>query len=264
MNDAGRLPGNYEPSFGGTSASCPVVSGVAALVLSVNPNLTQLEVRNILTSTATDIGVNGLDNNFGFGRVNAFAAVQAAQSSNITQNPYISGPTQITPGTGGFYTIGPYANATNYVWSIPTGCTYHYCWEIVQGQGTNAALIHGGSTGIYDITCKVYDGSTQIGNQYITVKVQNPYNGGGGSGEDPCEGLNPMVIYPPEPCNELMNNNSEGLYFIKINIYNLQGQRVLGANNTKTLDTSSLKSGIYIIKGQLSNGEMITKKILRE
>ena len=70
MGNTGRIAGNYEPSFGGTSASCPVVSGVAALVLSVNPNLTQQEVRNILTSTATDMGVNGLDNNFGFGRVN--------------------------------------------------------------------------------------------------------------------------------------------------------------------------------------------------
>ncbi|MDC9724263.1 MAG: S8 family serine peptidase [Urechidicola sp.] len=260
MGNAGRLPGHYEPSFGGTSASCPVVSGVAALVLSVNPNLTQQEVRNILTSTATDMGANGVDNNFGFGRVNAFSAVQAALSSN-TYDPYIRGARYITPGTGGFYTIGPYPNATNYVWNIPTGCHYGYCWEIVQGQGTNSALIHGGSIGIYDITCKVYNGSTQIGNQYITVKVQNPYNGGGG--EDPCEGLIPMVIYPPEPCDEILNNNSQGLYFIKITIYNLQGQRVLEANNTKTLDTSNLNSGIYIVKGQLSNGEIMTKKILR-
>lgn len=83
MGIAGRVAGNYEPSFGGTSASCPVVSGVAALVLSVNPNLTQQEVRNILTSTATDMGTGGFDNNFGFGRVNAFAAVQAAQIDSI-------------------------------------------------------------------------------------------------------------------------------------------------------------------------------------
>ena len=83
MGIAGRVAGNYEPSFGGTSASCPVVSGVAALVLSVNPNLTQQEVRNILTSTATDMGAGGFDNNFGFGRVNAFAAVQAAQIASI-------------------------------------------------------------------------------------------------------------------------------------------------------------------------------------
>jgi subtilisin family serine protease len=269
MGNTGRIAGNYEPRFGGTSASCPVVSGVAALVLSVNPNLTQQEVRNILTSTATDMGVNGLDNNFGFGRVNAFAAVQAAQNSNVTQNYYISGPTQITPGTGGFYTLGPYANATNYVWSIPTGCTYNYCWEIVQGQGTNTALIHGGSTGIYDITCKVYDGTTQIGNQYITVNVQNPYNGGGGNG-DPCDGeivVEPMVIYPPEPCDNVnmnINNSVERVYFKKVIVYNIQGQKVIETNEKQEVNISHLSSGIYIIKAELSNNEILSKKILKE
>lgn len=83
MFNAGRLAGNYEPSFGGTSASCPVVAGVAALVLSVNPNLTQQEVRNILISTSTDMGANGFDNNFGFGRVNALAALQEISNSNL-------------------------------------------------------------------------------------------------------------------------------------------------------------------------------------
>lgn len=78
IDGAGRHTGNYEDSFGGTSASCPVVSGVAALVLSGNPNLTQQEVRDILTNTATDMGVGGFDNNFGNGRVNAEAAVKQA------------------------------------------------------------------------------------------------------------------------------------------------------------------------------------------
>ncbi len=82
MGGAGDYAGNYRPNFDGTSASCPVVSGAAALVLSINPNLTQQEVRDILTSTATDMGAGGFDNNFGFGRVNSFAAVQAAQQFN--------------------------------------------------------------------------------------------------------------------------------------------------------------------------------------
>lgn len=60
----------------GTSFSGPTVAGVAALVRSANPNLTELEVRNILTSTAQPIGPQMV---FGAGMVNAFAAVQAAQ-----------------------------------------------------------------------------------------------------------------------------------------------------------------------------------------
>ncbi|NCA21480.1 MAG: T9SS C-terminal target domain-containing protein, partial [Crocinitomicaceae bacterium] len=39
---------NYTSSFGGTSAACPQVSGVAALILSVNPCLTQQAVHDII------------------------------------------------------------------------------------------------------------------------------------------------------------------------------------------------------------------------
>lgn len=58
----GYETGNYTDRFGGTSAACPQVSGVAALMLSVNPNLTEAQVRTILQQTATDMGTSGFDN----------------------------------------------------------------------------------------------------------------------------------------------------------------------------------------------------------
>lgn len=100
MGTAGNFAGNYRDDFDGTSAACPVVSGAAALVLSVNPNLTQQEVRNILTSTATDMGTNGFDNNFGFGRVNACAAVLSAFETTSLNDSFelcISGQTFSVP-----------------------------------------------------------------------------------------------------------------------------------------------------------------------
>lgn len=81
MGSAGYSSGNYTTSFGGTSASCPVVAGVAALVLSVDPNLTDEQVKNILYTTAKDFGASGFDNLYGNGAVDAFAAVQAAGGS---------------------------------------------------------------------------------------------------------------------------------------------------------------------------------------
>ena len=42
----------YTGYFGGTSAACPQVAGVAALILSVNPNLTQAQVASSIRSTA--------------------------------------------------------------------------------------------------------------------------------------------------------------------------------------------------------------------
>lgn len=71
----------------GTSFAAPIVSGVAALVLSINPDLSVEELREVLTST-TDQNPDerydfssGKDYKVGYGRVNANKAVKAAQAS---------------------------------------------------------------------------------------------------------------------------------------------------------------------------------------
>lgn len=62
----------------GTSFSAPIVAGVAALVLSVNPALTGEQVQQILKDSADDLGISGWDSNYGYGRVNAYRAVTLA------------------------------------------------------------------------------------------------------------------------------------------------------------------------------------------
>jgi subtilisin family serine protease len=62
----------------GTSMACPHVAGLAALVWSANPELSNLEVREIIESTADDKGAPGWDPIYGHGRVNAKLAVEAA------------------------------------------------------------------------------------------------------------------------------------------------------------------------------------------
>lgn len=81
MGVNGYVPGNYVNGFGGTSAACPQVSGVAALLISIQPSLTERDVLEILSTTATDMGVPGFDNTFGHGRLNAFAAVAQLTAS---------------------------------------------------------------------------------------------------------------------------------------------------------------------------------------
>jgi thermitase len=71
-------------SFSGTSYAAPVAAGVAALVMSANPGLSSAAVENILFSTAVDLGASGRDNYFGYGRVNAAAAVAAAKKTVAT------------------------------------------------------------------------------------------------------------------------------------------------------------------------------------
>ncbi|MDX2241221.1 MAG: S8 family serine peptidase [Leptolyngbyaceae cyanobacterium bins.302] len=95
VGGAGYSSTNFADDFGGTSSACPLVAGVAALVLSANPDLTAAEVRQVLQQTADKIVDPNPDPQFGFrkgtyenggrcdwfgyGKVNAFKAVQAAQ-----------------------------------------------------------------------------------------------------------------------------------------------------------------------------------------
>ncbi|MCE7992842.1 MAG: S8 family serine peptidase [Roseivirga sp.] len=85
----GRNPGNYDGDFTGTSAAAPIVSGVAALILSVDPALTGVEVMNLIRRNAEKVGGYSYNttsgkpegtwnNEMGYGRVNAKEAVEEA------------------------------------------------------------------------------------------------------------------------------------------------------------------------------------------
>jgi hypothetical protein len=84
-NTAAGSAGDYA-SGQGTSFACPLAAGIGALVLSINTNLTRTEVRDILRQTAAKIGPepyssSGTNAYFGYGRLDATKALQAAQTS---------------------------------------------------------------------------------------------------------------------------------------------------------------------------------------
>jgi len=85
--------GDWTGEFGGTSAACPLVAGVAALVLSVNPRLTAAEVRQVLEATADKVDprggrydARGHSRYYGYGRVNAARAVREARDRRQSQS----------------------------------------------------------------------------------------------------------------------------------------------------------------------------------
>lgn len=59
----------------GTSMAAPHVSGLAALVWSYEQSLTNLELREHLHDTSDDLGALGKDQYFGYGRINAYRAL---------------------------------------------------------------------------------------------------------------------------------------------------------------------------------------------
>ena len=70
---------DYDCRFGGTSAACPIVAGVASLILAKDSNLTSEEVGDIIRNSAvTDLDwgtITPPDDEYGYGRVDAFRAV---------------------------------------------------------------------------------------------------------------------------------------------------------------------------------------------
>ena len=93
---------DFTKKFNGTSSACPHVAGVAALILSVNPNLTGQEVRDIIEKTAQKVRPdlysynsdqshpNGTWNNeMGYGLVDAYAAVRMAKGLVAPADLYV-------------------------------------------------------------------------------------------------------------------------------------------------------------------------------
>lgn len=81
----GDAEGDFTNSFGGTSSACPGAAGVAALVLSVNPNLKWHEVKDLFKRACDRIDpqgggydASGHSVKYGYGRLNARTAVELA------------------------------------------------------------------------------------------------------------------------------------------------------------------------------------------
>ena len=152
-NKSNGANGNYYANFGGTSAACPHVSGVAALILSVRPDLTQAQVRQAIESTCTKLPGYSFSNNsshpngtwnnqVGHGLLNAYAAVHSVI-------PTISGPSFVCFSSVGVYTA---ANA-------PAGFT----WD--QSSNINSPTISGNSA-----TFTAKTGSANNGAGWIAIK----------------------------------------------------------------------------------------------
>jgi subtilisin family serine protease len=75
-----REGSGYE-AWGGTSMATPHVAGVAALLWSARPDASNIEIRQAMTATALDLGVEGRDIAFGHGLVQAYDALQYLQQS---------------------------------------------------------------------------------------------------------------------------------------------------------------------------------------
>ena len=162
---ANATDGYYEDTQG-TSAAAPHVSGVVALMLSVNPGLTPNNIKNILNKTAQKIKPNtytydssGWNEYVGHGLVNACAAVVAAKHYSI------SGPTFICAGSTDTYSISGLPPIFGVLWSIDNN-------DFIINSPNNQCYVSYGGSQEYDVanlTADIYYYFNKVGS--VTKKI---------------------------------------------------------------------------------------------
>lgn len=164
--------GGYQ-NVSGTSFSSPIAGGVAALLMSINPNLSNDDVEFIMKATAKDLGTAGWDEYFGAGRVDAAAAAAMAFSYVPVDN--VAPTVSITSPTGG------YVNGL-----VPIDITYADNIRVVKTE----LFVNGTSTliddlepygfiwntenlnGTYNLVVKAYDAAGNVGtSNNVSVNV---------------------------------------------------------------------------------------------
>jgi Subtilase family/Dockerin type I domain len=100
--------GGYTNDFGQTSAATAHVTGVAALLKSYNPDLWNDDIANILRITVRESGPLGWDSAYGWGEIDAEAAIEMIAMPNIVlQDVAVNGYTHsVSSGLSAFAFFG--------------------------------------------------------------------------------------------------------------------------------------------------------------
>ncbi|MDP6158353.1 MAG: S8 family serine peptidase [Phycisphaerales bacterium] len=95
------VPGGGYSSYDGTSMASPHVNGVLALMLQANPDLTGEQAKQIVYDTAVEAGSPGKDNDYGYGIIDAVAAVESALETVSLTVSYPDGRPELIDPNGG-------------------------------------------------------------------------------------------------------------------------------------------------------------------
>lgn len=253
--------GNQYWSGGGTSYSCPLVSGVCALLLQKNPSLTPMEVLQILRSTAS-LSSNP-NNEYGWGIIDALDAI----NSTVVPVELVSFKAEYLNGKVELQWITS-SETNNYGFEVERR-DYYGGYQVIgfvsgNGSSTNRITYNfidgdmGAAAYVYRLKQIDLDGSYEYSNE-VEVLVT---------------GLNDFKLFQnyPNPFNPVTNLRfivpEEGN--VKIALYDVLGNevKILLNENIRPgsydipVDGSGLSSGTYFVKMQTKSGQQIVKMSL--
>jgi serine protease len=163
-------PASGYEAWDGTSMATPHVSGIAALIWSVNPSWTNVQIRDALVKTAKDLGTAGKDNSYGYGLVQAQAALNYLLGG-VTPPP--------TP------TTAPTSDPTLVPSPTPTLTPTAGPAALSVDVSTKASYLNG-ETAIITVTAT--SGTTSVSGATVNIVITTPkgtrYSGSGTTGLD--------------------------------------------------------------------------------
>jgi subtilisin family serine protease len=184
----------------GTSMAAPHVSGVAALLRSINSTLFASEVRDILQASAIDKGPAGFDNTYGHGRIDAYQALLRAlayanksMSANATAG---NNSRRLVKDSNGYYNLvfesGTTTGGQEIFYRFSTdGINWTVPHRLSAGNGGNASPCISERNGKLYVIWQRWDGSA------YDVLFRSTYIAGGGWSN--IQQLSPNHAYPPTP-----------------------------------------------------------------
>jgi subtilisin family serine protease len=196
----------------GTSMACPHVAGLAALILSHDPTFTNEEVRQVIRVSADDVGPTGQDIDSGYGRINAYTAVQI----NSVCTALISNPAIDTPVEGTLEIKGQASgqNFLNYTLDYGPG-NAPGSWTVLETSST--PVLSGtlgtwqtdtAADGDYTLRLRVVDTSNRIFECRQILSIQNAIITSPIAGE-PCIGGAKITIMGSADGSSLINYKLE-------------------------------------------------------